>query len=381
MAKIGQRVKSVDLSVELNLLKGSGPYELYIHLLDASLKGVETDILQDSLKLLASRSLPKSILEHIDDVYINLARVYYQRGEYDKSIQMFKKIHQDSSEFTNSLADRSWAYLMKKDYSGASASAFNFRVGELRNLFNPDSIIILAISYYENCHYQAALDMLKEFNKSYNRTYKTLYDWYYRQRVSPIDYYALTLQYMAGKTNIMPKNVALEWLKSGRFVAQQQEVNGLFDENETARKLANLLARKMMKAPPEQRRFLTNLRNAMVALVKNIPELQKNLINRINSEILWRNYSMIASLVDSFENRQLLEVEILRTMGENVLNKQDGTKIAETAKNSISKRHSDDLVPVLNWGDIPPDEPENVEVWKDELGDIETSVANICTKK
>ena len=380
--KIAARVKTVDVSAELALLRGSGPYELFIHLLDASLKGNETDILNDSLKLLAYRALPKQISAELDSVYINLARVYYQRGEYDKSTQMFKRVKQDARDFTASLSDRAWAFLMKKDYSGASAAAFNFRVGELRNVFAPDAMVILAISYYENCHYQASLDMLKDFNKAYNKTYKALYDWYYQQRTAPVDYYSIALKYIAGNTNLVPKNVALEWLRSGRFIAQQQEVNLLFDENESARKLANVLGRKLGRATGDQRKFLMNLRNAMVALVKNIPELQKNLINRINSEILWHNYTMIAALVDSFENRQLLEVEILRTMGENVLNKQVSVKNAESAvKSSVTKKHDDDLVPVLNWGYIPPDEPENVEVWKDELGDIETNVANICTKK
>ena len=380
-AKLSQRSKNMDVSLELALLKGSGPYETFIRILELGEKGDDDGIFQETRKLFAYKNLPENIKKQMDGVHLNLARVYYNRGAYDASVKEFKKVGQNSAYFSTSISDMSWAQLMLKNYNGAVSGGFNFRVGALKDDFAPDAIIILAISLYENCHYQDALDNLKIFNRKYNRTYRQLYDWYYQQRTTPIDYYSILLNYIAKKAPNVPKNLALEWLRSPRFVSQQDEINLLFDEGHAANQLVKSVTQRASKANRNDRPFLINLRNALIALVKSIPRVQQRLIMRINAELLWRNYAMIGALVEAFENSQLLEAEVLRAMGENVLNKQQHIEYTEKIKSSVSKKRPDDLVPVLNWGNFPNDEKADPEIWDDEIGKIETDVTNICPKK
>ena len=380
-AKLSQRSKNMNVSLELALLKGSGPYEDFITLLEAGERGDDDQLFQSAKRLLSYKKLPDLIKKQMDGVHLNVARVYYNRGAYDASIREFKKVSQTSSYFSNSIADMAWAQLMLKNYSGAVSSGFNFRVGALKNDFAPDPIIVLAISLYENCHYQDALDNVKLFNKKYNRTYRQLYDWYYQQRSAPIDYYSILLKYLSKKASGVPMNLALEWLRSPRFIAQQDEINLLFDESHAANQLVMSVTKRAGGAKKNERVFLLNLRNALLALIKSVPRVQQKLIMRINAELLWRNYAMIGSLVESFENSQLLEAEVLRAMGENVLNKQQHIDYEDKVKKSVSKKKPADLVPLLSWGEFSSDDKADPEIWNDEIGKIETDVTNICPKK
>jgi hypothetical protein len=348
--------------------------------IDASKRGVDAETLEHSQKLLRMQ-LPETIKAQVDAIHLNLARVYYNYHEYNKAIKEFDKVSKQSNLFTAALEDKAWAFLLQKKYSEASGASYGFRVGALKGLFAPDAPIILAISYYENCHFKEALESVQHFKKKYAKTYRTLYDWYYQQRKAPIDYYALITQFIEGKRKVLPKDLATEWIRSPRFISQQQEVNLLFDENETARKLEKDISNRIEDANKEDRVFLSNLKGALVSLIRSIPDSQRNLVTRINTELLWRNYNMIIAFVDAFENSQLIEVEVLRALGDHVLDKTGRPDYEELAKKSIYKKNPNDLVPVLDWGNFSADENDNPELWEDEVGAFKLDVSNICPKK
>jgi tetratricopeptide (TPR) repeat protein len=384
-AKLGQRTSATDVNSELSLLKGSGPYELMVRILDASKRSNFSDAAKYSEKLIRDAAIPKVMQGQLDGIHLNLGRVYYQDKQYDKALTEFSKMNKDSNLFSSSILDRAWGYLLKKKYSEAVASALSYRLGALRDLFAPEADTILTISYYENCRYKQALESLQHFKKKYKVAYHTLYEWYYQHKKAPIDYYKKVVSYIKGNKSAVPRSITLEWIRSPRFISQQDEVNVLFDEKDKATLLFNEINHLIRESKGAQRGLLGLVRNDVLALVRSIPSAQDQLVARINMELLWRNYFMIYSLVEAHESIQLLEVDILRSMGENVLNKgKKASALKSHAKlrssSAALKPNKEELVPTLDWGDFKGQEGDaaSSESWEDELGDLKTEVTSLC---
>ncbi len=138
--------------------------------------------------------------DYLELANLSLARVYYQagrvaigafaqtrKGNFAKlaekyltlSIAFFEKVPQNSHNWLQSLFEQSWAYFIldamlrphfKKDYGGFQKALGNIHTLNapfFENFFFPESLILRAVIYFQNCRINEANEALAEFGRVY----------------------------------------------------------------------------------------------------------------------------------------------------------------------------------------------------------------------
>lgn len=138
--------------------------------------------------------------EYLELANLSLARVYYQAGRVavglfeqtrkpafakmsekylQLSITFFEKVPQNSHNWLQSLFEESWAYFIldamlrphfKKDYGGFQKALGNIHTLNapfFENHFFPESLILRAVIYFQNCRVESAQEALSEFGRVY----------------------------------------------------------------------------------------------------------------------------------------------------------------------------------------------------------------------
>lgn len=140
------------------------------------------------------------IRDYMELANLSLARVYYQAGRvaiglfeqarkpkfaelaekyFKLSITFYEKIPQNSHNWLQSLFEESWAYFIldamlrphfKKDYGGFQKALGNIHTLNapfFENYFFPESLILRAVIYFQNCRVESAQEALAEFGRVY----------------------------------------------------------------------------------------------------------------------------------------------------------------------------------------------------------------------
>jgi tetratricopeptide (TPR) repeat protein len=321
-------------------------------------------------------------------VRLNLARSYYARADFSKSIQEYKKIPNTSNYFASTLVELSWAYVMRHQYSEAVGTAYNLVAGGLRSAFSPDAPVAMSIAYFETCNYPQAYQGLRYFRRIYEKSYNWLKNWgeQSHKNAAPELYESVVAYIKDKKGSALPSQVGSELLRSPVLVADQQEINLLFDERSAIKKYVGLLAKMKDDMPSRaQQTGSQALRNTMLKFSADSGHVQTDLVAQINTDLAQRANLMVKQLNASVENIQLVEIEIYNSAGEDMILENARPELKEEAKQArerATKNHRTDG-PVLDWGRFPARDGESgkAEIWQDELGALKTDIADVCPKK
>jgi tetratricopeptide (TPR) repeat protein len=98
---------------------------------------------------------------------LQMARVFYSVGEYDKSIRYYEKLDQNSPDWLPSLFEASWAYFMKTINSKALGNIHTLNAPYFETEFFPESILLKSVIYYKYCLYDRALESVTEYDVLY----------------------------------------------------------------------------------------------------------------------------------------------------------------------------------------------------------------------
>ena len=394
MAEIGKAAisKPPELKNELRILQGSGPFEWLIRGQLAANSSVDKKDMDDAVRFglgfLRATEVPPGLKRYEEVVHLNLARIYYARGEYARSIQEYRKISNTSNYFASTLIELAWAQLMLRQYSESVGTAYNLVAGGLKATFAPDAPVVMSIAYFETCNYPQAYQGLRFFRKIYEKSYSWLRAWGEKQRAAPVNLYEATIAYIKQKNHSdLPTQVGSEFLRSPVLIANQQEINLIFDEKTAIRRYFGLLANMKEKLPSRpQQQGAQALRNTLTKFFSEAGAIEQNLVAQINGDLAQRAAQMVRGLNGSVENIQLVEIEIYNSAGEDMImeNARPGFKIeAKEARERMLKAKKPVGANQLDWGRFPAHEAENgkAEIWEDELGALKTDIVDLCQKK
>ena len=95
-----------------------------------------------------------------------------------------------SAAWLDAIFESSWAYFRIADYEKALGNWVTLHAPFFANEYFPESLILKAVTYYENCRYPESLGMLTEFESQYGPLRDEL-EKLTKDAKTPDDYYAL----------------------------------------------------------------------------------------------------------------------------------------------------------------------------------------------
>ena len=106
--------------------------------------------------------------------FFQLARTHFGAQQPTFSIFYYAKVDRDSYQWLDALYEASWAHFRLGDYEKALGNLLTVHAPFFQDLYYPESHILKAVIYYENCRYPEAKDILTTFLQRYEPVLKEL---------------------------------------------------------------------------------------------------------------------------------------------------------------------------------------------------------------
>ncbi|MGA1870648.1 MAG: tetratricopeptide repeat protein [bacterium] len=198
-------------------------YYFYKYLYHKALYRVYQDHIDDAIalltKILEGPSEEKALK---DDARKTLARLLYEKKEYDNSALNYQKITKSILDQAQNLLERAWVQYRLGYSEKAMGLLYAFEAPSFQNYFTPEYFILKSLIYKDVCHYKRALDVVKEFNKYYGDSLESIYN-----RGKAVDNPALLLV-------LLSKNQINKTWKLLRLVEKEKEKCAEFKKKEKA---------------------------------------------------------------------------------------------------------------------------------------------------
>jgi tetratricopeptide (TPR) repeat protein len=99
--------------------------------------------------------------------FFSLARIHYQFEQFRYAIFYYNRVSRDSEQWLESLFESSWAHFRLAEYEKALGNLVTLQSPFFQDEYYPESAILKAITFYENCRYPEARAFLGEFEQNY----------------------------------------------------------------------------------------------------------------------------------------------------------------------------------------------------------------------
>jgi hypothetical protein len=102
-----------------------------------------------------------------DLAFMQLARTHYGARQNRNAIYYYNKIERGRPQWLDALFEAAWAHYRIGQYEQALGNLITLSSPYFRDEYFPESLILKAVIYYENCRYREALSILKDFERTY----------------------------------------------------------------------------------------------------------------------------------------------------------------------------------------------------------------------
>ena len=106
--------------------------------------------------------------------FFQLARAHFGAKQPSFSIYYYGKIRRLTYEWLEALYEGSWAEFRLGNYEKALGNLLTLHSPFFRDQYFPESLILKAVVYYENCRYTEAKSILTDFQQRYEPVYEEL---------------------------------------------------------------------------------------------------------------------------------------------------------------------------------------------------------------
>ena len=404
------------------LLAGSGPYAHLAKGIVASQNSEHPTAILELNAFLIFPAIP-GFLEHFEDqARLLLSRSYFSTGAFSEAALELGKIKKSSNDLAEILSETAWAHLMNEKYGEAIGTAMSLRAGGLRHTFSPEGPMVMAMALNELCQFPESISAIQQFKKDYEKSHLWL-----SSNTEISNLYPRAIRFLKRKDDV-PDRIGTEWVRSPLFISSQEEINLLFQENQSnlllgktgaaelkklgvrVRELASEVKPAIKKeritlkegerfsprlmekihALKEEISHYKTLRNAATTwhrVLKNhnekVPALNNSLVRRINQDLKTRTEKMFAKLEDIAENNQLIEVEIYNGASQDIIWHNAHPEYKDIALRMNQDQKSERADKVWDWGQslTSGGTGQSEEIWEDELGSFKASLFNNCSSK
>ena len=121
---------------------------------------------------------PKKVAHPDQDLreltFLQLARIHYQNRQNRYAIFYYGRMPWGGERWLEGLWEASWAYYRIGDYEKTLGNLLTLQSPYFKDEYFPESYVLKAIVYYENCRYPEARRVLEQFSSIYNPVYDEL---------------------------------------------------------------------------------------------------------------------------------------------------------------------------------------------------------------
>lgn len=286
---------------------------------------------------------------------LSLARVFYSVGQYKLAIKYYDLIPQRSQGWLQSLFEASWAHFQMNNFSKALGNIHTLNAPYFENQFFPESLILKAVIYFQNCLYPQAESSVKEFYARYPSLKKEL-DAIVKTKKDPADFYEYAMK--------IKKRQASLSAEVGRYARSV---------------LRDKTLAKTFKYVDELDRELNQVQNAdpawkataIAGVVLTDLTLQKSLAQNAAGDLAQRRIKRLVGEINELQ-KQAIKVEY------EIINGQKNKLEA-----SLLKEQKAAAAKATGTGVITPDDehlfwPFDGQYWRDELGYYRVKIRSAC---
>jgi tetratricopeptide (TPR) repeat protein len=106
--------------------------------------------------------------------FLQLARIHYQNRQNRYALFYYGKMPWGGQRWLEGLWEASWAHYRIGDYEKTLGNLITLQSPYFRDEYFPESYVLKAIVYYENCRYPEARQVLEQFSSIYDPVYSEL---------------------------------------------------------------------------------------------------------------------------------------------------------------------------------------------------------------
>lgn len=103
-------------------------------------------------------------------VKLQLARLYFEKKEYDKADELYKTYTSDSRDYGGALLDRAWVEYHRAQYSKSLGLLTVLKSSFFNTVKNPERFLLSVLIYRKLCHFDDVKETVKQFESEYKST-------------------------------------------------------------------------------------------------------------------------------------------------------------------------------------------------------------------
>lgn len=113
--------------------------------------------------------------EFLVTVRKTLARLYYEKKQFSDAHLVYQDIENSKAEQSQNLLEQAWVAYRRGNPQKAMGLLFAFGAPGFQKFFTPEYFILKSFIYKDVCHYQRAMDVVKEFHQRYDNALDSIY--------------------------------------------------------------------------------------------------------------------------------------------------------------------------------------------------------------
>ncbi len=295
--------------------------------------------------------------------FLQLARIHYQNRQNRYAIFYYGKMPWGGERWLEGLWEASYAHYRIGDYEKTLGNLITLQSPYFKDEYFPESYVLKAIVYYENCRYPEARQVLEQFSSIYETVYAELVKITGSHR-TPDGYMDL----LRGATEVVEPGATRRNLGVSETARRIVKI-AITDQN--VRRLAESVGELEKEMDDGLGRRRTEFRTS---------SLGKELVDKLKVER--------ASLVEEIGARTRAKLEYERDFLRQLLGQALRIQIEVTRKErealegSLAKGSQVDVVRDLKYSHAVSDEhlywPYEGEFWRDELGTYSYTLTKGC---
>lgn len=289
--------------------------------------------------------------------FFQLARLHFGAKQPSFSIFYYRKVDRDSLQWLDALYEEAWAEYRLGSYERALGNLLTVDAPFFEDAYYPESLILKAVIYYENCRYTEAGEIIETFLARYEPVFEALEQMAAQSR-SPEDWYS-TLDGLEAEASDTKKKQLARVLSLALTDPELERLRTSIREVEGERaRLDEALGRPPMASAPSMKSLVGELEAKLAELRR---EAGAAVERKLRFEAQAVKTLVAQALRVKVETARAEETRLQASLSRRTQRpKRGGREVRE---------YTDDQHVV--W-------PFEGEYWRDELGTYELTLARTC---